>query len=314
MMQTGAMVVALAVEVAVGWPDALYARIGHPVTWIGKLIGACDHAFNRAADDDLTRRLRGLGTALAITALVAALAGMAVHLLPGGWTGTLLTGVLAWPLVATRSLHDHVARVALPLAQGDLAGARRAVAMIVGRDPETLDRAGVARAALESLAESTSDGVVAPVFWGAIFGLPGIAAYKAINTMDSMIGHLSPKYAAFGWAAARIDDLVNLIPARLSGALFVALAGLRWRQAWAVMLADAGHHRSPNAGWPEAALAGALNIRLSGPRVYDGQVTAEPWVNASAPDPTPADLTRGLHLYRLAMMALAAVLLALAWL
>lgn len=311
-MFAGAMVVALVIEAALGWPDRLYARIGHPVTWMGKLIGWADQTFNRESDAEMTCRLRGIGVALGIAGLCYGLAALIVDLLPGGWLGTVLTGVLAWPLVATRSLHDHVAAVARPLAAGDLAGARKAVAMIVGRDPNTLDQAGVARAALESLGESTSDGVVAPVFWGLMLGLPGIAAYKAINTMDSMIGHLSPRHAAFGWAAARIDDVVNLIPARLSGLLLVALSGESWRRAWTVMWADAGHHRSPNAGWPEAALAGALNIRLSGPRVYDGEVTSEPWVNEAAPDPTPADLTRGLALYVRAMAAMTLVLALLA--
>lgn len=201
--------------------------------------------------------------------------------------------------------------MAVPLGQGDLAGARGAVSMIVGRDPAQLDAAGVARAALESLGESTSDGVVAPLFWGVIFGLPGIAVYKVINTMDSMIGHLSPRHAAFGWAAARLDDGVNLIPARLSGLVFVAVSG-RWRDSLACMWRDAGKHRSPNAGWPEAALAGALGVRLSGPRVYDGELTQEPWVNEAAPDPTAQDLQRGLVLYVRAMGLMAAVLVVLA--
>jgi adenosylcobinamide-phosphate synthase len=306
------MLVAMGIEAALGWPEALHRRIGHPVTWVGSLIRIADQQFNRETDTDITRRLRGLGVALGIAGLCYGLADLVVGLLPDGWIGAVLAGVLAWPLVATRSLYDHVARVAGPLGQGDLAGARSAVAMIVGRDPLALDAAGVARAALESLAESTSDGVVAPLFWGLLLGLPGIAAYKAINTMDSMIGHLSPRYAAFGWAAARIDDVVNLIPARLSGLVFVVMAGRNWRRAFAVMWADAGHHRSPNAGWPEAALAGALDVRLSGPRVYDGAVTAEPWVNAGAPDPEPADLLRGLVLYRTGMLGVAAVLAGMA--
>jgi adenosylcobinamide-phosphate synthase len=175
--------------------------------------------------------------------------------------------------------------------------------MIVGRDPSRLDEAGVARASLESLAENTSDGIVAPVFWGVLLGLPGIAAYKAINTLDSMIGHRTERYEAFGWASARIDDLVNLIPARLTGLLF-ALTSVRPREALTTMWRDAGHHRSPNAGWPEAALAGALGIRLSGPRIYGDRVADEPWVNEGAPDPTPGDITRGLTSYRFAMLAL----------
>ena len=218
-----------------------------------------------------------------------------------------LTALLAWPLIAVKSMHDHVRAVALPLVAGDLDGARRAVSMIVGRDPAQLDAAGVARAALESLAENTSDGIVAPLFWGAILGLPGIAAYKAVNTLDSMIGHRTPRFAAFGWASARFDDLANLIPARLTGLLFAACSG-RWTQALACVAADAGKHRSPNAGWPEAAMAGGLGVRLSGPRVYADGVAQEPWVNGAAPDPVAGDLDRGLAQYRIAMLLLALVL------
>jgi len=203
-----------------------------------------------------------------------------------------------------RSLHEHVRAVAVPLAAGDLPAARGAVAMIVGRDPEQLDREGVARAALESLAENTSDAIVAPVFWGVLFGLPGIAAYKAVNTLDSMIGHRTPRHQAFGWASARIDDFANLIPARLTGLLF-ALVSTRPRAALGAMWRDARRHRSPNAGWPEAALAGALEIRLSGPRVYHDRVADEPWLNEGAPDPQPDDIARALRLLRFAMLVLA---------
>ena len=228
----------------------------------------------------------------------------------------ILSGLLAWPLLAVRSMHDHVAAVARPLAAGDLVAARAAVAMIVGRDPAGLDAAGMVRAAVESLAENTSDGIVAPVFCGVLFGLPGIAAYKAINTLDSMIGHRTPRHEAFGWASARIDDLANFIPARLTGLVFVAVS-TRPRAAVAIMLRDARHHRSPNAGWPEAAMAGALGVRLSGPRVYAGRIAAEPWVNEGAPDPSPADLNRALALYIRSMLVLAvtlAILASLQWL
>lgn len=295
-----AMLIAMAIDAAIGWPDALYRRIGHPVTWLGRLISGLERALNHGA----ARRLKGVVTALVVIGTAGGLGGLALWLMPGGWTGTVLAGVLAWPLVAIRSMHDHVAAVARPLAAGDLAGARHAVSMIVGRDPTRLDQAGVARAATESLAENTSDGIVAPLFWGVVAGLPGIAAYKAINTLDSMIGHRNDRYLLFGWASARIDDLVNLAPARLTGGLF-ALVSARPRAALGCMAADARHHRSPNAGWPEAAMAGALGIRLSGPRVYDNRVSDEPWVNGACPDPTPADLHRGLALYRRAMLALA---------
>ena len=231
--------------------------------------------------------------------------------MPDGLWGILLGGVLAWPLVAARSMYDHVAAVARPLADEDLDTARGAVALIVGRDPERLDAAGVSRAALESLAENTSDGIVAPVFWGLVFGLPGIAAYKAVNTLDSMIGHRTPRHEAFGWAAARIDDVANLVPARLTGMLFAVVSG-RLRSSVRCMMHDASRHRSPNAGWPEAAMAGALGVRLSGPRAYAGGVSDEPWLNAQARDAAPADLHRGLRLFLRAMLFLAAILALLA--
>ena len=314
-MFSAVMLLAMGLEGLLGWPHAIYDRIGHPVTWMGSAIEACDRRFNRDQDSDLMRRLAGVAVVAGLCALVWLLCAAVVWILPGDWTGVLLTGVLAWPLLATRSLYDHVRAVALPLSRNDLAAARTGVAMIVGRDPEWLDSAGVGRAALESLGESTSDGVVAPLFWGVIFGLPGIAVYKMINTMDSMIGHLSPRHAAFGWAAARLDDLVNLIPARLTGLLFVAVSGAvsgRWRESLNCMFGDAGKHRSPNAGWPEAALAGTLNIRLSGPRVYDNHISDEPWINERAPDPGPLEVARGLEIYLKAMAALAGLLAILA--
>lgn len=308
MLFAGSMLVAMAVDAVLGWPDRLYDRIGHPVTWLGGLIEKAEQRMNLGQDPFWKRRFKGVVVCLGVTALAALVAQLIVWCLPHGLWGAILTGVFAWPLVASRSLYDHVVRVARPLARRDLQGARDAVAMIVGRDPATLDTAGVARAALESLAENASDGVVGPLFWGVIFGLPGIAAYKAINTMDSMIGHMSPRYRAFGWAAARLDDLVNLVPARLTALLFTVVAGARWKAALKVMVMDAGHHRSPNAGWPEAALAGALDLRLSGPRVYDGQLSAEAWVNAGGADAGPMDLGRGLNLYLAAVLLLAGIM------
>lgn len=297
-----AMLVALGIEAVLGWPAALYRRCGHPVTWLGALIAALDRRWNRGR----RRRLKGAAAAALVILLAATAGALLQAALPSGVWGAVLAGVVAWPLIAARSLHDHVAAVARPLALGDLEGARRAVAMIVGRDPAALDEAGVARAALESLAENASDGVIAPLFWGAVAGLPGIAAYKAINTLDSMIGHRTARHEDFGWAAARIDDVANLIPARLT-ALLVALAGGRFGAAWGVMRRDARHHRSPNGGWPEAAMAGVLGVRLSGPRIYADRVAAEPWLNAGAADPGGAELRRGLAVYRRAVALAAAV-------
>jgi len=301
------MAVAMAVDALLGWPSWLFAHIGHPVTWLGRLIGAIDIAWNRTSDPPAFRRAAGVAGTLLVIALSVALGWLLQILLPSGWIPIALVGVLAWPLVALRSLHDHVAAVATPLLIGDIAAARDAVSRIVGRDPAMLDEAGIARAAIESLAENASDGIVAPVFWGALFGLPGILGYKAINTLDSMVGHRSERHEAFGWAAARIDDVANFIPARLTGLLFVLLAPRR-SEALSCMTRDARRHRSPNAGWPEAAMAGALGVRLSGPRIYHGSLSNEPWLNEGGRDPLAADITRGLTVYRRAMLLLAGIL------
>ncbi|HZR90553.1 MAG TPA: adenosylcobinamide-phosphate synthase CbiB [Bradyrhizobium sp.] len=306
-----AMVLALAIDGVIGWPGALYARIGHPVTWLGWLIGALDRHWNRDDDAFAMRRLAGVAAALAVIALACG-AAFAMQAVSGsGWPRVLLIALLAWPFVAQRSLHEHVAAVAGPLQAGDVEAARRAVSMIVGRDPARLDEAGIARAAIESLAENTSDGVVAPIFWGALFGLPGIVGYKAINTLDSMIGHRDIRHEAFGWAAARIDDIANLLPARLTGLLF-ALVSSRVLDALGCMWRDARHHRSINAGWPEAAVAGALSVRLCGPRIYHGELAQEPWLNEGARDPAAGDIVLALRLYTRAVGLFAALLLVLA--
>ncbi len=303
---TGAMImlVALCIDAVLGWPDRLFRAIGHPVTWIGRMIDALDRWINLEGADESARRVAGIVTVAVVVGAAAEIAWVVTWVLPAGSPGILLGGVLAWPLVAMRSLRDHIRAVADPLAAGDLVAARRAVSMIVGRDPDQLDKEGIARATIESLAENTSDGIVAPVLWGVLFGLPGIAAYKAINTLDSMIGHRTQRHRAFGWAAARIDDLANIIPARFTGLLF-ALVCTRPRAALATMWRDARRHRSPNAGWPEAALAGALEIRLSGPRTYHDRVADEPWLNEGAPDPQPADIERALRLFWFAILAMA---------
>jgi len=309
----GAMAVALAVDAVLGWPEQLFRRIGHPVTWLGRLIDRVDEACNRDSDSPAFRRAAGVIATLVMIALPTILATAVQAQLTTGWDRIFITGILAWPLVALRSLYDHVAAVAQPLQSGDIDAARLAVARIVGRDPASLDEAGTARASIESLAENSSDGVIAPVLWGAIFGLPGLVGYKIINTLDSMIGHRTPRHEAFGWAAARIDDLANFIPARLTGLLFSILSA-RPSDTMSCMMKDARHHRSINAGWPEAAMAGALGVRLSGPRVYHGTFADEPWLNGGARDPLAADIGQALKLYRRAMWLLAAALVILAFL
>lgn len=293
------LVGALALDAVIGDPDWLWRRWPHPVVWIGNLIARGDRWLNRTTWRDRTRRVAGLAGLLALL-VVALIAGFAVdwmlRLAPGG---PLLVALAASVLIAQRSLYDHVARVHDAFENGGLTAARAAVAMIVGRDPESLDEAGVARAAIESAAENFSDGVVAPAFWFALLGLPGLVAYKAVNTADSMIGHLSPRYRNFGWAAARFDDLVNLVPARLSGllvALAAPLAGGRVDGALRAMWRDAGIHRSPNAGWPEASMAGALDLALAGPRIYAAGRVDEPFLNPSGRRfANPADIARAIR-------------------
>ncbi len=307
----GSLLIAMLVEGAISWPARLFAVIGHPVTWLGRLIAALEEWCNRDGFAKPNRKLLGVAAALFTIGATGGVAWAAARALPDGPIGMVLTGLLAWPLIAPRSMYDHVAAVAEPLMRGSLADARSAVAVIVGRDPERLNDSGVARAALESLAENTSDGIVAPLFWGLLLGLPGMAAYKAINTLDSIIGHRTPRYEAFGWAAARIDDVANLVPARLTGLLFVLVSD-RPVAAGRCVLRDARQHRSPNAGWPEAAMAGALDVRLSGPRAYEGGVSDEPWLNTGARDAEAADLGRGLTVYLRAMILLVVILAILA--
>jgi adenosylcobinamide-phosphate synthase len=309
---------ALLIELIVGYPDRLLRAIGHPVTWMGRLIAALDRALNHESMSDAKRRVAGalaLVVIIGLPAIIGYLAECAIPLLP---LGIVLAAVLASTLIAQRSLREHVARVAAALEHDGLAAGREAVSHIVGRDPDTLDEAGVARAAIESLAENFSDGVVAPAFWLAVAGLAGGAAYKAINTADSMIGHRTPRHRAFGWAAARLDDLVNLPASRLTALLIVAAAAVSpdasAGNAWRSVRRDAPQHRSPNAGYPEAAMAGALGLALAGPRVYGGVRVEDAIMGDGRRAATAADIRAALRLYRradamlIALVALVALL------
>ncbi|MDP1619251.1 adenosylcobinamide-phosphate synthase CbiB [Phenylobacterium sp.] len=277
---------ALVIEAVVGYPDRVHRRAPHPVVGLGAVIGAGERRLNRSDLSPRRRRAGGIATLLAAVG-AAAVAGVAASRLPR--PGPVLAATIG---LAQRSLYDHVEAVARALDADDLPAARAAVGKIVGRDTEALDRSGVAAAAIESLAESFNDGVVAPAFWLLLAGLPGLYAYKAVNTADSLIGHREPRWKDFGWAAARTDDLMNLIPARLAGALIAAASGRGWR----TMFRDARLHASPNAGWPEAAMAGALGVRLGGPVAYDGVMTERPTFG-EGPPPTPGDLRRALGAY-----------------
>ena len=300
---------AMIIEATFGYPQAVFSRIGHPVTWMGALIAWGDRAWNRPRDSCHARRLKGIGLAVLLIA-AAAVGGLLIALLArraltGPWASACLA-VIASALVAQKSLDAHVSAVANALEKEGVDAGRRAVASIVGRDPEHLDEAGVARAAIESLAENFSDGVVAPLFWLTLGGLPGALVYKAINTADSMIGHKSERYRAFGWAAARTDDVANLPASRLA-ALWLCLAATivpfaSFRGAVRAVWRDARKHRSPNAGWPEAAMAGALGLRLAGPRVYGGETVIDHWIGSGRAEARAVDIRRALLVYRIACL------------
>jgi len=317
-MAIGLALAAMLAELVLGYPDRLFRRIGHPVTWIGALIARCDTRWNRAERGAAWRRAAGLRLVMLLLAVgtAAGVAGWLTGL--AGVVGFVALAVLGSSLIAQRSLHSHVAAVATALETGGLAAGRVAVAQIVGRDPDRLDEAGVCRAAIESLAENFSDGVVAPVFWLAVLGPAGGVGYKAINTADSMIGHRTPQHDDFGRAAARLDDWINLPASRLTAALIVAAAsimpGADPAQAWRAVRRDARHHRSPNAGWPEAAMGGALGLGLAGPRAYGGVMTTDRVMNdGGRRDLTAADIRRALALFRMADGMLIG-LLAVLWL
>ena len=297
---------AVAFEACIGYPQGVFRAIGHPVTWTGRLIALADGWLNHDDRSFATRRALGFA-ALVLLLLIAGGGGYLFNLALAGLeapraAGLALTALIASSLIAQRSLDAHVLAVAEALLVGLTAG-RAAAAKIVGRDVAKLDEAGVARAAIESLAENFSDGVAAPAFWLALGGLPGGVCYKAINTADSMIGHRTQRHAAFGFAAAKLDDLVNFCPARLSALLVVIAAffapGASPQAAWRTMRRDARGHPSPNAGWPEAAFAGALGLRLGGPRVYGEVKIDDAWIG-SGKEASAKDIKRALKLFRFA--------------
>lgn len=303
---------ALLIEAVCGYPAWLFRVAGHPVTWMGALLSRLDTRLNRSEGPFAQRKRAG------IWALLLLLTATALSTVPFALIGNpfrfLVLALLAATLPAQRSLHQHVAAVAEALDRAGLDAGRAAVSCIVGRNPAHLDEAGVARAAIESLAENFADGVVAPAFWIAAGGLTGGALYKAVNTADSMIGHRNARYAAFGWAAARLDDIVNLPASRLAAAWLVVAAGLRREDAFEATKAifrDARHHRSPNAGWPEAAMAGALGLALNGPRVYGDTSVDDAYMGRGRRVATSGDIRRALRLYRTACGTQVAALIAL---
>lgn len=316
------LIIAFGIEAMLAYPAAVFRAIGHPVSWIGALIAALDSTLNRPDTSFAARRAAGVATVLlllASTLAVGALLEMVGRDLP--YLGFAVAVLVVATLIAVGNLDQHVRAVSAALRAEGLAGGRRSIAKIVGRDPDALDEAAVCRAAIESLAENASDGVTAPALWFLLGGLPGIIAYKAINTADSMIGHMSERHRAFGWAAARLDDVVNLPASQLTGLLFVAAAamvpGASAPSAWRAYRRDAWRHRSPNAGWPEAAMAGALGLRLAGPRVYGGVLVDDHWMGDGRAEATAQDIDRALLIYRTAfggaLLLVAALGLLVVW-
>ena len=263
------------------------------------------------------RKWYGLG-ALLILLLATFIVGLVVHrlLLQLGFTGIIIEALVASIFLAQKSLVDHVARVEKAFKQSSLAEARSAVSLIVGRETKNLDESAVCRAAIESLAENSSDGVVAPVFWYLILGLPGLFCYKLVNTADSMIGYKNERFKDFGWASARLDDVVNFIPARVTAFIVILTSGLFINRKAAaksleVVKKDARHHHSPNAGFSECAFAGALDVKLLGPRIYSGEAVDEPFQNESGKMARPDDIYRAIRLFKRSMDVLFLIILLL---
>ncbi len=313
------LVAGLAVDGVLGDMPAVFRHIPHPVVLAGRAIAFFDRKLNREIRSEASRRVRGVVTVIVLVGGAAALGWAIAAVCRDSLAGAGVEVALIAALVAQRSLFDHVAAVAQALDTGGVAAGRAAVRHIVGRDPASLDAHGVARAAIESLAENFSDGVVAPVFWYLLLGLPGLFAYKMANTLDSMIGHRTRRHRSFGWAAARFDDALNLAPARLSGLLLAGAAVFakkgRPGRALAIMLRDGRKHRSLNAGWPEGAMAGALGLALAGPRRYPEGLVADPWVGDGTARAATSDIARALRLYCLACLLEGGLLLGfwLAW-
>jgi adenosylcobinamide-phosphate synthase len=302
------MLIALCIDRLFGWPDFLFRRFSHPVVGIGQLISFFERNLNKTGWSSSLRMATGLLTLIFLMTGLTILGFLIVLAIPAGTLGILVTSFLVWPFIAAKSLADHVKAVAEPLKTNDLPSARQAVSMIVGRNSDNLGSNDIARAALESLAENTSDGVTAPLFWGVLLGFPGVLIYKFVNTADSMIGYKSERYRDFGWASARFDDLINYIPARLTSLIY-AIISRNTLKVLRITLRDASQHRSPNAGWPETSVAASIGVKLSGPRIYDGIKTNDPWLNSDGRNPTGHDLFSGLRLFDHFLWAITLLLL-----
>lgn len=312
-------------DAMLGDPPWLWRRLPHPIVVYGRILACADRWFNRSCDPDWLRR--GAGCVVMMMAIGgAAILGLAVVAVclwidPGGLMAVAVTIIIATAHLAGRDLHDRCADLAAALAHGDENAARGLVHHLVGRDVDSLDASGIGRAAIESLAENTCDAVVSAIFWFVIAGLPGLMAYKMISTADSMLGYRTPRHRSFGWAAARLDDLANWLPARLTALLFMIMAAIplpggRFNHqvgSWRRICRDAPGHASVNAGYPETAMGLALGVRLAGPRCYQGQWVDDPWMVPEGRQHVGyQDIEKGLRLYRRSLIFLLLLLICLA--
>ena len=311
------LLLALLIDRLIGDPDWIWRKVPHPVAAFGAGIKWLEIRFNRKSMSFRRRKWFGI-IAILILLLASFVVGFFIHklLLGLGGAGVIIEALVASILLAQKSLVDHVCKVEKAFKQSSLVEARGAVSLIVGRETENLDESAICRAAIESLAENSSDGVVAPVFWFLILGLPGLFCYKLVNTADSMIGYKNERFKNFGWASARLDDVVNFIPARLTAFIVILTSGLfiNWKaaaKALEVVRKDARHHHSPNAGFPECAFAGALDVKLLGPRIYSGKAVDEPFQNESGKMAGPADIYRAIRLFKRSMDVLFLIILVL---
>lgn len=313
---------ALVLDYLIGDPDWLWRKIPHPVAGFGAAIKFFETRLNKQSLNPSSRKLNGCFAILALLVLTFVV-GFFIHVLflKLNFLGVILEALIASIFIAQKSLVDHVQAVAKAFQQQSLNQARKAVSMIVGRETENLDEGAVSRAAIESLAENSSDGVVAPIFWYLILGLPGLFCYKMLNTADSMIGYKNARFKDFGWASARLDDVANFIPARLTALIIIiALRVFSGRSsamnAFNVVASDARSHHSPNAGFPECAFAGGLDVKLLGPRIYNGILEEEPFQNSQGKAAVPADINRAIKLFKQSMgvlFVMIAVLLLIAF-
>ncbi|OLY42685.1 adenosylcobinamide-phosphate synthase CbiB [Bartonella apis] len=311
------LLLALLIDRSIGDPDWIWRKVPHPVAAFGAGIKWFETRYNRKSMSSRRRKWYGI-SALLILLLATFIIGLVIHLLllELGIAGIIIEALFASTLLAQKSLVDHVGKVEKAFKQGSLIEARNAVSLVVGRETKNLDESAVCRAAIESLAENSSDGVVAPVFWYIILGLPGLFCYKLVNTADSMVGYKNERFKDFGWASARLDDVVNFIPARLTAIIVILTSGLFINRKAAaksleVVKKDARHHHSPNAGFPECAFAGALDVKLLGPRIYSGKAVDEPFQNESGKMARPVDIYRAIRLFKRSMDVLFLIILVL---